>query len=243
LRGESKLYFSILLVFTAIATRLCSAGEAVSLEKFFSNKKCVNQVRELLSKWHVTSQWQQDFQSSSAKSVIKTPTEKIGTWVLLTKTSAPDLIIADRYSPNTHLAVTWNQKSCEQNLSEISVNKTNDSRANSTSFDDKEFQNLVESKRDGIIYAFSDSMHLSVQGISIIMEVAKELHIDLTVLSQAPSKTTTARVLASQDLEFRGMANHFPNLIAYSKNGKISGIYPGLKSKANYIRFVREFLK
>jgi hypothetical protein len=123
-------------------------------------------------------------------------------------------------------------------------------------FNDQELEKLLSKKKNGVIYALSPLMHFSLDGIPIIKKVAKELDLELSFVCDPesvallpnqvkpmPIEPSEIKVLRSLELFFRGMGNHYPSIIVYSKDQSLSGIYPGLKAANEYTTFIREFLK
>ena len=153
------------------------------------------------------------------------------------------------FRPQPNLHVSWNPPQCNQRLEEIAVIEPRiDLKPGQQIFDDTSLQKLLNEKKDGVIYAFSPNMHLSVEDMPEIKKAAEKLDLKLDVVMDATGKATkkqaeTYPVLMAKELEFRGMNLHFPCIIVYSKTGKISGIYPGRKTAADYENYIHEFLK
>ncbi len=228
------------------------AGKAIDINAFLKNSHCGEQIKNLTESWNSSGQWQEDFRQKHQALVIKTPTNQLGTWIVLQKTEKSHQISAQRISPNTQLQVSWSWPGCTQKLAEIALTEKNKSdepaESEVASFDDGSLQKLIDEKKDGIIYALSPHMNLSVEAIPIIEKVAEKLNVKLTMLvdsTESKIKNKDAFILAmkSQELILRGMSMHYPCIILYSKNGKFSGVYPGRKSENEYLEFAREFLK
>jgi hypothetical protein len=233
------------LIHLAIAVFVTDAGavgRAIALEDFLAGSACKERIGETVQKWGSRSEWSEDFQNGDDVLGIKGPTGKIGTWIFLQKNPRTHTFSATKISPHTQLSVSWNPSTCEPLVKDILVSDKPPG-ASSAVFDDGQFATLLNKKRGGLIYAFTPFMHLSVEGIPVIEKTAQQLGLDLTLVSPQRSGDPRVKLIGSQELKFRGIGIHFPCLIVYSKNGEISGIFPGRKSEAEYIEFIRRFLQ
>ena len=231
------------------------AGLLVNFNEFLSGSNCTAKIQNLAKSWGSTNEWREDFNNKNEVLAVKTPTKKIGVWILLEKDPSTGLISATRLTPKTELKATWSKDSCDANLENIQVH-TADPVSTNENLDDLLLQKMIDKKNDGLIYAFSPMMHLSVEGIPSMISLAKKLNLPLTfVLDPSSSselkvwksrigiKSENILILHSRELTMRGMGVHYPSLIVYSKNRTFSGIYPGRQSEVAYTKYIQDFLK
>jgi len=210
-----------------------SAGAEIQLKTFLGNFRCADKLEKLIQKWNSRGEWRVDIDNKHQPIVIKSPTQKLGTWIVLEKNEKTNQIILMRVSAKTHLEVSW-KENCKSSLQNIAVKKDSTRSNQQNIFDDAALEKLMALKKPGLIYAYSPQMHLSVEGIDLIKKLAKNLKINLQIVVEP---------LKSNELFMRGFGHHYPSLIVYSKDGNFSGIYPGRKSNAEYKSFIEGFLQ
>ena len=157
---------------------------------------------------------------------------------------------ATRLTQNSELSTRWNASDCSTRTS-VRVNSTNQDLP--FTFSDNTLEKLLSQKEAGLIYIFSEGMHLSLEGLKDVTDLARQLKINITLLSESILKSganiqvnntnVETLVLDSFDLEMRGVRQHYPSLIIYSKRGEFSNVFPGRKSKSEYQQFIEGFLR
>lgn len=219
------------------------AGSLIELEDFLKDSPCAAQMKSLLTAWDAQAPWRIESIQKKQALMIKAPSKKIGTWILLEKNETSKKISALRISPQTRLQVDWTPSTCLQKVGEIAVaEKVQTDKKDSLVFDDLSLEKLIDEKQGGIIYALSSQMHLSLEALTDIRKVAQQKNLKLTILEDADSKLHFP-VLKAQDLIMRGMTMHFPSVLIFSKTGQLSAVLPGRKSEKEYLNFANEFLK
>jgi hypothetical protein len=218
---------------------------------------CGPQVRELLSGW--SAKFEEAIPETPAPpgTPIATwliPTKKIGTWVRLSNPPFNSQAVAQKVSPAHILEVSFQgDGNCS---SQLKVKARTDRKITSGSFRDEDLESLIQSGKAGVFYSWSPHMPLSLDGLEQVASAAKQLGVELVVLQDpiADPKGIEAalpiikklklqsRVLAAQELAFRGFTTHYPNVMVFGKGQLVSRMFPGLTTRNGYLKFVRENL-
>lgn len=208
-----------------------SNGRSANIKPPYSY--CQSEVANLLKSWRSLGQWRMVPKNRGFK--YQTPTSKIGTWITLSQETA-FLTLRLHSNKVTKLAI-FAQSQCQP---KYVTQKVPPIKIESNTFSDQDFTRLLnESRRtnsQGIIYVWSPYMNWSPRGVSEVQKIARSKNLKLTVLMDPSGDLKTAlkiirdkklppdslRKVASQELFFRGLRNHYPSFLYYSK-GKIIG--------------------
>ena len=124
-------------------------------------------------------------------------------------------------------------------------------------FTDDHLQALMKQHGAGIVYAWSPHMPMSIDGIATVRRVAKAMKVEVFMTLDPHASGKAARLsaarmgwsndsmkrLESVALFRRGMGNHYPVLIVFSKGKLVGPLFPGLKSEGTYTKFIAEQLE
>lgn len=147
------------------------------------------------------------------------------------------ILFASKTADKSRIEVSWTAPKCVPHIKYFYPFQNRDG------FSDLQLSKLLESSRNGVIFAFSDHMHLSIDAKSKIERLVKKLNVSLTVLSDPESPSMEGVKLVSKKLQDLGMTIHYPSLVVYS-HGKISSpMLPGYKSEEQYKEFIENYIK
>lgn len=227
-------------------------ASTASQDPLLDGRKCRKQAIEVLDTWEPQRQWQK-FLSPDSQVVHRTPTRKIGTWIELRFLEDGGLELF-RLSPTSNVRISWNPKQCTPKLS-AAVIPRDEKRLNGT-FDDSYFETIAAANPQGILYVWSPHMPYSLKGWEPVRNAAKKLglpvfpvldpHASALLLSEMPPEfnllKATSRRLESWELIHRGVGQHFPTAVLFSRGRVVGPVFPGVKSEDQYVEFFKEFL-
>jgi hypothetical protein len=117
----------------------------------------------------------------------------------------------------------------------LRIDRLKNAKVGVKSFTDSKLAELLEESRknnsDGFIYVWSPHMNYSAKGAEEAAVVAKELGLNAVVIEE--------KNLQSRELLFRGMRNHFPSWVYYSKGKLAAHLKTGYESPG----ILKEYLK
>ncbi len=112
-------------------------------------------------------------------------------------------------------------------------------------FDDQDLQDLLAKSTQGLIYLWSPSLPLSVEGKAEIQKVATGLNLPVTFLVDptATANTDGDPKVTSQELLLLGATRHYPALLVY-QGGKLTSLaHVGRRSNGEWKWIINQELK
>ena len=211
------------------------------------SRTCVAAQTSLERAWRRTGEWRRISPYPVARDA--SPTDTIGVW--LERWTNPDgRVELRRVSASLTVAAALGEPGCAYRL--VSHRRTFDSTTMAKAFTDDKLRQLVERTRDGIVYAWSPGMPLSVSGLAEAKAAADSLGVAFTAvvadarpleLEHSSVDTAYQHSLNSLDLVYRDATIHYPSILFY-RNGKLLGsAIPGYKQRDTYIALARDAFK
>lgn len=213
---------------------------------------CSKQMQAQFKQWGVLWQWEKKLGSQSDVPILVSPTEIIGAWVELERTSGK--ITANRITAQQVTTIIWAAPRCVPNLSNL--DKPIDPNKIRGKFTDDYLKELMTENLKSIVYAWSPHMGYSREGIQNIRKAAQKLEVPVFFVLDPKADENLAfeakrdwglqeqdlKRMESIELYYRGLLNHFPGSIAF-KNGKmVGGALLGLKSENEYVTYFKNAL-
>ncbi|MBT7610997.1 MAG: hypothetical protein HN576_14640 [Bacteriovoracaceae bacterium] len=222
------------------------------MKDLLSGHKCKKQIIKLLSNWKSNDSWQKIANIDLSRSVYKTPSHKIGSWIRMDIQNNKAIVLQKMTSKMIiSKEFAYDGNSCSGEMAVRSLKY--DEKYLSQSFTDAELINSLSQNKKGIIYIWSPNMPLSVTGLKYLKKHAKKMgvHVTAVVDPNSPKSDIDAlvtsgkidkealRPLESYDLIQRGGLIHFPAFFSY-ENGKLSRApklgYEDDKQTLNYLK-------
>jgi hypothetical protein len=195
---------------------------------------CIKQFFGALDHWEIPRNWHQVASYDPTMKIMTSLTDSPG--ITLEARIYPDRTIAYRRSPASVTEISWKEPDCTPAIGlagQHNVKVPN-------SFTDDDLQALLAKSKvqgtSGLFYFWSPHMPYSVTGLNEVKKAARDMHLDLTVLldpkaipkfakeEQAKHHFTKSdmKLVESNDLLSRGILQHYPSYLMYSR-GKIVG--------------------
>ncbi len=243
---------SLAFVLTWVGLLIPETAGAEGQDALLDGHKCRKQVIEVLDTWEPERLWKK-FLSPDSQAVHRTPTRKIGTWIEL-RFQTDGGVELIRLSPTSNVRIAWNSRRCAPKLSAAAVQR--DEKRLTGTFDDPYFEAIAAENPDGVLYVWSPHMPYSLKGWEPVQKAAKKLglpifpildpHASPLLLSEMPSEfnllKATSRRLESWELIHRGVGQHFPTTVLFSRGRVVGPVFPGVKSEGQYVEFFKEYL-
>lgn len=225
---------------------------AQSQDALLDGRKCRKQALEVLDTWEPERFWKK-FLAPDSKVVHRTPTRKIGTWIEMRFLEDGGLELI-RLSPTSNVRIAWEPRRCAPKLSSAALPR--DEKRLQGTFDDPYFESIAASNPAGVLYVWSPHMPYSLKGWEPVRTAAKKLglplfpvldpHASALLLSEMPPEfnllKATSRRLESWELIQRGVGQHFPTTVLFSRGRVVGPVFPGVKSEGQYVEFFKEYL-
>lgn len=223
---------SSLLGFFFIIT--LSLGTFASWDKAFSESSCQNELKALLNNYKVKNNW---FQAAAetpeeGQRAFRSETADFAHWieVRLIQKQAP---VAIYLTPTKTDLIKFDPK-CQTAVKTTKVERPKSKSKGVSFFTDDDLKKLVESKKPGMIYAWSPGMVYSVEHFGRFRKAARDLKINFIAVVDPMADEKSIRQVQSQhregyenrklaalDLQMRNMTTHYPTAVLYDK-GQIS---------------------
>jgi hypothetical protein len=212
---------------------LISSGLALSITDFkgpwkSSDTPCAKMGAALAKRWGAVNEFRANPDRDHVQYLY--PTDKLGVWVGVDPQR--DLLRLTRHMPMESLIVEMKPPRC---VPSIRIDHLKNAKPDVNSFTDAKLAEILEDSRkngsDGFVYVWSPHMNYSAKGAKEAIAVGKELNLNAVVIEE--------KDLQSRELLFRGMRNHFPSWIYFSK-GKLAG---HLKTGYENPEILKEYLK
>lgn len=215
-------------------------------------RRCRAEARRVLDTWEMERVWSR-FLSPGAEIVHRTPTRKIGTWIELRLLADKGLELV-RMSPTSHTRIRWEPKRCAPKLASAAIAR-DEARLKDT-FDDPYFESIAAANPSGVIYLWSPHMPYSLKGWEPVREAARKAglpvfavldpHASPLLLSEMPAEfnalKASSRRLEAWELIQRGVGQHYPTTVLFSRGRVVGPVFPGVKSEGQYAEFFKEYL-
>ncbi len=242
--------FSISALLLLALPTLPAAGHGT--ERLLEGRKCHASAERVLDRWEPERIWK-PFLSPEAEVVHRTPTRKIGTWIELKLLKDGGLEVI-RLSPTSSTKITWEPKRCAPKLASALIRR-DEGRMKDT-FDDSRFEAVAAANPQGILYVWSPHMPYSLKGWEPLQRAARKTglpvfavldpHASALLLSEMPSEFNTlkasSRRLEAWELIQRGVGQHYPTTVLFSRGRVVGPVFPGVKSEGQYVAFIKEYL-
>jgi len=197
--------------------------------------KCEEKIIQILKQQNIeiNNGWKESLQKNGLP-IFKANTNKIAQWMYINKSyfDTESLVIL-----NTEKKIEYHfnpLKGCSSFVTSVSMTQTNHGASELSWFTDKDLQNLLSTKPNGIIFVWSPHMSLSLKAVEELKDAVKELNLPITFLldPQADQKLSKSSIqkysmsmealkrVDSLELSMRNALIHFPALILV-KDGKI----------------------
>ena len=206
----------------------------------YQHLPCYGRLLGTLTAWSPEYSWKSEVDSKPFEKIRTSPISGGGSvWVAVN--SETHSLEARKTSAESKTLVDWTGADCVAHT-ELKPTPSLSSQ-DPKNFADQDLFKLLKNSPQGVIYVYSDRMHLSVSAKPVIEKIGKDLNIPVLILVDPESPTIKGVKMGSADLFNRGMTLHYPSLVVYS-HGKISSpMLPGYKSESFYKKFIQEHLK
>jgi hypothetical protein len=220
---------------------------------------CHEQVFDTMMKWETPTNWKDVItDSSEGAHAMQSPTDSVGVWIHMV--NGKDNTTIARSTQDTSVEVRFREPSC---VPELRTTQTDPTTANDkgAAYTDKDLIKTLDAskakKSQGILYAWSPRMNLSVTGAKEAVAYAKKENLELTLLAdpEVPAKElekvlkehglpeSASIRMRSSDLANRGILIHYPAMIIYSNGQLKNQLRPGYNVPKRFDKFVKESLK
>jgi hypothetical protein len=212
---------------------LISSVMALSITDFKSPWKspdtpCAKMGAALAKRWGAGNEFRANPDGDHVQYLY--PTGQMSVWVGVDPRR--DLLRLSRHMPMESLIVEMKPPECSPS---IRIDRLENAKLDADSFTDAKLAEILAESRkngsDGFVYAWSPRMNYSARGAKEAAIVGKELNLKAVVIEE--------KDLQSRELFFRGIRNHFPSWIYFSK-GKFAG---HLKTGYENPEILKEYLK
>ena len=234
-----RIFFAVLSTLVAFSpTYAFSQG----LDEQLGKSACYGALLGTLTSWSPEYHWTRQPDTDSFTAISMSPIAPTGSFVWVGLNTKTKVLEARSTTPESRMQMDWIDPDCTPHAEIFSGSKTTAPR-DKNAFDDEELSQLLATTPQGVIFAYSDRMHLSMDEKLIVQKVADALKIPLTILADPESPTMSGKKLGSNELIGRGMTLHYPSIVVYSHGKITSPMMPGYKSERIYTQFIDEYLK
>lgn len=242
--------FSISALLLLALPPLPAAGR--NADGLLEGRRCRLEAERVLDRWEPERLWKK-FLSPNSEIVHRTPTRKIGTWIEM-KLLKDGGLEAIRLSPTSSTKIIWEPKHCAPKLASALIRR--DQGRLKDTFDDSYFEAVAAANPAGILYVWSPHMPYSLKGWEPLQRAARKTgvpvfavldpHASALLLSEMPSEfnslKASSRRLEAWELIQRGVGQHYPTTVLFSRGRVVGPVYPGVKSEGQYVAFIKEYL-
>jgi hypothetical protein len=213
----------------------------------FDSWKCSVQLAKLTKEWKATNEWIKQDLGGLESSFYASPTDKVGQWVLIRKTSKG--IGVAKADQNGRLEASFEGSSCTPKTKPYTNKITSQNL-----FTDKNLAVYIQQKKNGLIYVWSPRMHLSKDGLQEIKKAAEKSKTPLLILLakdvpeqeyQKLKKTLGSELtlrVDSFDFKMRNVDQHYPALLAFKNGSLISKVKHGYEKTDGYLRDINQLM-
>jgi hypothetical protein len=213
--------------------------------------RCAAKVIQKLDTWETQRSFKRAASAFDGAMAFRTPTRKVGQWIEVDL--FPDhSVIAYRVTPLSVTRTTFEGRNCQPQDKDVSklVNQNRMRKA----FSDADVKDLVDGRKNAIIYAWSPHMPYSVRAFENAKAAADQLGFEFVPVLDSRAQGRMAndamqshsfgpkamKRIESIELLFRGITNQFPSVLVV-KAGRISRRpYPGFKTQKQYESFIQQ---
>lgn len=200
---------------------------------------CAKDLQSLATEWKATNEWTKEQQGGLASHFYKTPTDKVGEWVVAKK--IPQGAVVSKIGQGGRIEVSFENGNCKK------VVKSYPHSAPAAGHKvDKDINEFVTKNKEGAIYVWSPRMGLSQNGIAEMKKASEKLKLPLLVLldkdvSEAEHKklkkalgnVVTERV-DSLDFRMRNVGQHFPAIMVFKDSKILPEVKYGFEKSDGY---------
>ena len=236
-----------------IGTALCAllASISVHADDAFGGTHCRESALGQLADWGSTGEFLLSSNSTDALRVFRSPTGKVGKWVVVT-------IDAGRIERLLYVTSEAETEAlfdaeCAIATTERPREMPDDGRRSLT---DEDVARIVGSGERGVFYAWSPHMPLSVEGYAEIANATGRLGLALTAVLSSHANIDYARDRAERvgipedafalnrsiELTMRDLDVHSPAILIYANGEFVSPVIPGFRRAADYQSLILRFL-
>ena len=212
---------------------------------------CRQAALDRLADWASTGEFLLASDSTDEVRVFHSPTETLGTWVVVTIDSGRVERLL-RVSPDAETTVRLDQH-CNLSTNLRHRDPQDDGRPSLT---DADVARIIGSGDGGVFYAWSPHMPLSVEGYREIRAAANRLGLAMTPVLSSHSNVDYAEDRArrvgiprdafalnrSIELTMRDLNVHAPAILIYANGAFVSPVIPGFRRAADYESLILRFL-
>ncbi len=214
---------------------------------------CQKEILSQLSQWGTKNEWMTLKRPFEDENSYLSPTHEIGVWVKI-QFQTPHALTAYRMNTEQTEKINWDKK-C-QATSQIHDTKGAEEKKDPDLLSDSDLKVLIKDNPSGILFVWTPHTPCSIKGLRNIQMAAKTLGVKLFPLLHPASNRKRAwqmirelqlpvdqlREVASLELILRGLINHAPSMIVFSKGEIKTPILRGPHSSLRYLNFVKETL-
>lgn len=233
---------------TIVATMVNVASAAdkapakpVTYDDVLATMGCKAAVTNTADSWGSANDWRFAGPDVDGAKAFRTPTKTVGEWIEV-KFLPDNTIQASRLTPHTLTESRWAAKDCKPEVRTQA--RPLDEKKMDAGFSDEKLAKILKKTKQGLVYAWSPSMQLSIRGVNEVRKVAKDLKMDLVVVvDPAARKDDVAAVIkknkwpanynqrmVSIELVMRNMPMHYPSLLVFKKGRFVSNVFPGYEA-------------
>jgi len=235
------------------AAYLLSLDLAAAANDALLEAKCQDVALHQLSVWQASGEYLQSSDSTDDLVVLRSPTSKVGTWVLvMIANGRVDRLLAVSQDSETEAVFD------DQCHIEVSVHsRPLPPRRKQQWLTDEDVASIVAANDKGVFYAWSPHMPLSVDGYAEITAAVKTLGLSLTPVLSSHANVEYAKDRAgridmpeegfalnrSVELTMRSLTVHAPAILIHANGKFVSPVIPGFRRAPDYEALIMRFLE
>jgi hypothetical protein len=220
-----------------------SDGDSTSsFDDQLGQNSCYGSALGTLTSWSPEYHWERQPDDEVFEKIFISSIDPVGAFVWIGQNIKTKVLEARKSGPDGNVQVDWIDPDCTPHTKLYPGTSTSASQ-DKDGFDDQDLSKLLKTSPKGVIFAYSDRMHLSVDAKATLQKIGSSLGVPVLFLADPESPTMTGKKLESSELIARGMTLHYPSMLVYAHGKITSPLMPGYKVESVYSAFIEEYIK
>jgi hypothetical protein len=255
-----RFFYSVLRwLFCSFFLAATAFGQQRAIDRrsgeFFDSLPCRDEVGRLVSSWKSLEEWSPILGSDTQVLGWHTPGKDLGTRISVSK-NGPEAVEIVLDTETDRFEAKVSKRACEP---EVSIYKQASPERSKylKYFGTPELKRLLERNSQGVIFAWSPHMPLSLKALDELRNACKKAGLPIEIVMDpmadaSDAKRSAAKYkipvtglqrLESLDLIQRDLGQHYPSVLVFSKGRLNVRALKGHKTEEDYLIYIQETLE